>query len=57
MTATIVLSIAVAYGIWVTWCILNAVEEKECEVTDERGFEVNSNGELIETITATFHTV
>jgi hypothetical protein len=41
---------------WFIRCVMNAQQEKECEVTQCSGLEVNEDGQLIETITATFHT-
>lgn len=57
MIIGIPIAMILLYTAWIIRCIKNAAEEKECEVTEHGGFEVNKNGELIETITATFHTV
>lgn len=57
MIIGIPIAMILLYTAWIIRCIKNAAEEKECEVTEHGGFEVNKNGELIETITATFHQV
>jgi hypothetical protein len=55
ITAGIILAIALLLTAYFIRCIKNAYEEKECEVTESKGLEVTVEGNLVETITATFH--
>jgi Na+-transporting methylmalonyl-CoA/oxaloacetate decarboxylase gamma subunit len=55
LAISIPLVLLLIYAMWIIRCIKNAYEEKECEVTESKGLEVNEFGNLVETITATFH--
>jgi hypothetical protein len=55
ITAGIILAIALLLTAYFIRLIKNAYEEKECEVTEKHGLEVNEFGKLVPTITATFH--